>query len=267
MSDKIKTSEGRVVGTWNGDSARELKLELTRIKQRLAAEKSSEKLVTRDMPHRGQIPGDLRAFNAYPLWGCDKSGQCLVGAGANRIESVQKVLAYSLVEHHSGPLSGDGPGVPAASKEVTVFKHILIATDGSEQSNKGVTQGFVLAEKICANVTILTVVQPLSVKAMRSALSGGIEDPIGRHDKQIDEEMHIRYAAFEKEAALYNLTVNMMHEFDDVPAEAIVREAELLHCDLIIMASHSRRGVSRRLLGSQTSQVLAHTHIPVLVMR
>ena len=39
-------------------------------------------------------------FNAYPLWGCDKQGSCLVGASANRIESVEKVLAFSLVEHH-----------------------------------------------------------------------------------------------------------------------------------------------------------------------
>ena len=100
MSDNIKTSEGRVVGSWNGSSALELKNEVGRIKQRLAAEKSSEKLIPRDMPHRDQIPDDLKSFNAYPLWGCDKSGSCLVGAGANRIESVQKVLAFSLVEHH-----------------------------------------------------------------------------------------------------------------------------------------------------------------------
>lgn len=267
MSDNIKTSDGRIVGTWNGVSARDLKVELTRIKQQLASQKSSEKLVPRDMPHREQVPADLQAFNAYPLWGCDKSGQCLVGAGANRIESVQKVLAYSLVEHHEGPLADDGPIPPVEVGEAKAFKHILIATDGSELANKGVTQGFILAEKLGANVTILTIVQPLSVKAIRSALSGGIEDPVGRHDKQIDDEMRIRYAAFEKEAARYNLKVNMMHEFDEVPSEAIVREAELLNCDLIIMASHSRRGISRLLLGSQTSQVLVHTKIPVLVIR
>jgi hypothetical protein len=42
----------------------------------------------------------LLNFNAYPLWGCDKAGNCVVGAGANRIEPVAKVLAFSLVEHH-----------------------------------------------------------------------------------------------------------------------------------------------------------------------
>lgn len=100
MSDEIKTGEGRVVGSWNGASANELMQELTRIRKQLADEKSREKVGPRDIPHRDQIPDDLQNFRAYPLWCCDKEGSCLVGAGANRIESVDKVLAYSLVDHH-----------------------------------------------------------------------------------------------------------------------------------------------------------------------
>ena len=100
MSDDIKTNEGRSVGSWNGNSAQELKDELTRIKKGLAAEKSRGKLIPHDMPHRDQIPEDLKSFNAYPLWGCDKSQSCLVGASASRIEPVQKVLSFSLIEHH-----------------------------------------------------------------------------------------------------------------------------------------------------------------------
>lgn len=100
MSDEIKTSEGRIVGIWNGESAQDLLKELARIRQMLAAEKSKEKLVPREMPHRDQLPADLSNFNAYPLWGCDKKGSCVVGAGANRIEPVEKVLSFSLVEHH-----------------------------------------------------------------------------------------------------------------------------------------------------------------------
>lgn len=100
MSDEIKTNTGRTVGTWNGNSAQDFLRELTRIRQAMAAEKSTEKLVPREMPHRDQLPEDLKNFNAYPLWGCDKSGSCVVGAGANRIEPVEKVLSFSLVEHH-----------------------------------------------------------------------------------------------------------------------------------------------------------------------
>ena len=100
MSDEIKSSEGRVVGSWDGNSAEELKQELARIRRMLASEGKGEKVQPRDMPHRDQLPPDLESFNAYPLWGCDKNGSCLVGAGANRIESVKKVLAFSLVDHH-----------------------------------------------------------------------------------------------------------------------------------------------------------------------
>lgn len=100
MSNEIKTSEGRVVGSWDGKSAEELKQELTRIRRLLESEGKGEKVQPRDMPHRDQLHADLQNFRAYPLWGCDKDGSCLVGAGANRIESVEKVLSFSLVEHH-----------------------------------------------------------------------------------------------------------------------------------------------------------------------
>ncbi|MBS0232215.1 MAG: hypothetical protein JSR99_01880 [Proteobacteria bacterium] len=100
MSNEIKTSQGRVVGSWNGESAQDLLKELGRIRQMLSAEKSTDKIMPREMPHRDQLPADLVNFNAYPLWGCDKKGSCVVGAGANRIEPVQKVLSFSLVEHH-----------------------------------------------------------------------------------------------------------------------------------------------------------------------
>jgi hypothetical protein len=100
MTDDIKTSEDRTVGRWDGNSVEELKQELKRIGQVLAAEGKGEKLQPRNVPHRDQLPRDLLNFSAYALWGCDKSGSCLVGAAATRIEPVEKVLAFSLVDHH-----------------------------------------------------------------------------------------------------------------------------------------------------------------------
>jgi hypothetical protein len=100
MSDEIRTNEGRVVGRWDGNSVEELKRELARIKQVLASEGRGEKVQPRGIPHRDQLHPDLQNFNAYPLWGCDKNGSCLVGAGVNKIEPIEKVLAFSLVEHH-----------------------------------------------------------------------------------------------------------------------------------------------------------------------
>lgn len=52
------------------------------------------------MPHRDQLHQDLLEFKAYHLWGCDRHGECVVGTNANRIESVDKVLSFSLIDHH-----------------------------------------------------------------------------------------------------------------------------------------------------------------------
>jgi len=98
--DEIKTVSGAVVGAWNGDDVKVLMAEIARIKQKLAQERSTDTLDSRAMPHREQLHQDLLQFKAYHLWGCDKQGQCLVGTGANRIESVSKVLSFSLVDHH-----------------------------------------------------------------------------------------------------------------------------------------------------------------------
>lgn len=67
--DDIKTSSGRVVGSWNGERARDLMAEIARIKQMLIQEKSSESLDSRSMPHRDQLHQDLLEFKAYHLWG------------------------------------------------------------------------------------------------------------------------------------------------------------------------------------------------------
>jgi nucleotide-binding universal stress UspA family protein len=148
-----------------------------------------------------------------------------------------------------------------------MYKKILIATDGSELAGKGVKQGLALAEKLGAKVVFLSVVEPLAQAAIRAAIAGGIEDPIGGYDQQIDESMKKQYAALEKEAAQYGIAVEMLHEIDESPAEAIVRSAEMSACDLIVMTSHGRRGIRKALLGSQTAEVLVNTNIPVLVIR
>ncbi len=100
MSNDINTDAGRKVGEWNGESAQALQAELERIRDQLKMESSSERLVARRMPHREQLPEDLHAFKAYHIWGCDREGNCLVGTHANRIETLDKVRSFSLIEHH-----------------------------------------------------------------------------------------------------------------------------------------------------------------------
>lgn len=148
-----------------------------------------------------------------------------------------------------------------------MYKNILIATDGSELAAKGVSHGCALAAALGAKVTVLTVTPPLDPQVVRIAQGAGVEDPVGQYDYTIAEEMKERFAAVEARAAEQGVTVDLMHEIDDSPAEAIVRAAKRLGCDLIVMSSHGRRGARRLILGSQTAEVVTTTDIPVLVIR
>ena len=154
---------------------------------------------------------------------------------------------------------------PLESEEM--YKHILIATDGSELAAKGVEHGLALAAPLGAKVTVLMVTEPLRPRAAQAAIAGGVRDPIARYDQAVDESMKERFAEIESRAAAHGIEVELSHEIDEYPAEAIVRSAKLLDCDLIVMSSHGRRGARRLILGSQTAEVVTHTTIPVLVIR
>lgn len=148
-----------------------------------------------------------------------------------------------------------------------MYGHILIATDGSELADKGVEQGFALARALGARVTVLSVTEPLSWRMRQAAINAGVEDPAGRYDQTIEDEMRKHFTALGRQAAEKGIEVELAHEIDAHPAEAIARAAEREKCDLIVMSSHGRRGVRRFVLGSQTAEVAATTTIPLLVIR
>ncbi|MHA6646388.1 universal stress protein [Mesorhizobium sp. A623] len=148
-----------------------------------------------------------------------------------------------------------------------MYTHILIATDGSELARKGLEHGLSLAKPLEAKVTVLAVSEPLRPEMANAARLGGVHDPVSRYDRQIDAIMKERFAFIEQRGSEHGVTVDLVHEIDGSPAEAIVRFAKLKGCDLIVMSSHGRRGIRKVLLGSQTSEVLANTTIPVLVVR
>lgn len=148
-----------------------------------------------------------------------------------------------------------------------MYRHILVATDGSELSLKGLEHGLALAKTLDAEVTILTVSEPLDPEAVQAAELAGIKNAATRYDQQIDIVMKERFAFLEDRAQDHGVKVNLTHEIDPSPAQAIVRTARLSGCDLIVMSSHGRRGLQKMLLGSQTSEVLVNTSIPVLVVR
>lgn len=148
-----------------------------------------------------------------------------------------------------------------------MYKHILIATDGSELAARGIEHGLALAAPLGAKVTVLTVIEPLGYRAMEAAMAAGIRNPLASYDQSVAKEVEDRFAAITRQAAEKGVAVELAHEIDASPAEAIVRQAKDGDCDLIVMASHGRRGMGRLILGSQTQEVLAHTTIPVLVIR
>jgi nucleotide-binding universal stress UspA family protein len=147
-----------------------------------------------------------------------------------------------------------------------MYRHILIPTDGSEVAQKGVVAGFGLAKALGARVTLVTVSETLPVFA----------DPTGLGAPTVDLS---DYWAAEEESAKRALdgaktladqagvSAETLHISRGRPAEAIVEAARSKGCDLIAMASHGRRGVGRLLLGSQTSEVLVHSPVPVLVVK
>ena len=148
-----------------------------------------------------------------------------------------------------------------------MYDRILIATDGSELSAKGLQHGLELAAGLKAQVLVLTVTEPwmqgfddaLALAAdpkMQEQYAQGcaqaarkiLEDAIGR-------------------AAGAGVACETLHVADAYPAQAIVQAAEAHGAGLVVMASHGRSGLGRVLLGSQTQAVLVKSTVPVLVVR
>ncbi|WP_053268297.1 universal stress protein [Pseudomonas chlororaphis] len=150
-----------------------------------------------------------------------------------------------------------------------MYQHILLSTDGSAVAQKGIDQGLSLAQGLDAKVTIITVTEQLHTYAGPAGGVGWIPAP----DEMVEYEAGRKAAAdkvlAEAKAAADRLDVEAetVHVPDALPAQAILAVAKERGCDLIAMSSHGRRGLDRLLLGSQTSEVLAHSPIPVLVIR
>ena len=145
-----------------------------------------------------------------------------------------------------------------------MFKHILIPTDGSDLSRKAVLYGVQLAEECGARVTALTLSEPYRVASMDVVLVSVGEDEYEEESRRIADHAlaQVRVAA---DAA--GVSCDTIREVHDQPYRAIIDAAHAKGCDLIVMASHGRRGVSALLLGSETVKVLTHSTIPVLVYR
>ncbi|MEO9341031.1 universal stress protein [Mesorhizobium sp. SB112] len=149
-----------------------------------------------------------------------------------------------------------------------MYTHILISTDGSDVAQRGVDHGLSLAKSLMAKVTVITVSEPFPFHA--SAAGAGwvpLPEDIPGYDEGQKKAADRLLATVREAAAKIGVSVDVLHVPDARPAEAIVETAKTEGCSLIVMASHGRRGLGRLLLGSQTAEVLAHSPVPVLVVR
>ena len=145
-----------------------------------------------------------------------------------------------------------------------MYKNILIPTDGSELSGEAIRHGVALAQTLGAKITALTITQPFHVFAMDPAMMTDTSDSYQLHAK-----LHAKnvLSTVSQAANAAGVGCNAVHVEDEQPYEAIIKTAQSEGCDLILMASHGRRGISAFVLGSETIKVLTHSKIPVLVYR
>jgi nucleotide-binding universal stress UspA family protein len=145
-----------------------------------------------------------------------------------------------------------------------MFKHILIATDGTELAERAAAQGLELAKQLGANVTAVTVTEPWAAAVAGEAALGYPPEEYEKGVVGTAGSVLARIAEIAKTAGVECSTVHMKDHF---PYEGVVAAAKENGCDLIVMASHGRRGLARLLLGSVATRVLALSPVPVLVCR
>lgn len=148
-----------------------------------------------------------------------------------------------------------------------MFKHILLPTDGSALSNAAVGEGIRFAKSIGAKVTGICVMpsqHPFYYEGLSPELYMEMQ---AEQRKELREAAEGFLSVIKKRAREAGVACDVIVEMSDHPYEAIVQAAERAGCDLIMMASHGRRGVKAILIGSETQKVLTHSKIPVLVVR
>jgi len=146
----------------------------------------------------------------------------------------------------------------------TMFKHLLLAVDGSPLAEAAFHKAVALAHDLNARVTAVRVSPSYHVLTYQVEM---LTDTREEYVKAAWKEATRYLARLAIEASAAGVECKTAYAVNDHPYEAILKTAEEQGCDLIVMASHGRRGVQGLLIGSETQKVLTHTKIPVLVYR
>jgi nucleotide-binding universal stress UspA family protein len=151
--------------------------------------------------------------------------------------------------------------------EATMYKHILIATDGSDLAQKAESTGLTLGKALNAQATAVTVTEPWDAFSMAALADRGMPNPVADYDECMAAAANRILWGVSETAKRIGVSCATLHVKDRHPAEGIIAAARERGCDLIVVASHGRRGISRVLLGSQAMKVVSLSPVPVLVCR
>jgi nucleotide-binding universal stress UspA family protein len=147
-----------------------------------------------------------------------------------------------------------------------MYTHILIPTDGSSFAQNGVDHGLSLAKLLGSKVTIVTATEafpfPTGVAAWHVTA-----DDITRYQAESKKTAEELLASIKAIAERMGIVADTVHVPDARGAAAILATAQEAGCNLIVMASHGRRGVKRLLLGGQAAEVVANSPVPVLIVK
>jgi nucleotide-binding universal stress UspA family protein len=145
-----------------------------------------------------------------------------------------------------------------------MYKHLLIATDGSTLAQKAVDTGLKLAAALDAQVTVVNVTEPWDVFGAPEGIT--LTPPEGYVERIAAEAAKV-LASVADAAETLGLSCGTSHVKDRFPADGIIECAGERGCDLIVMASHGRRGFRWLLLGSVANEVVTRSAVPVLICR
>jgi len=150
-----------------------------------------------------------------------------------------------------------------------MFEKILVATDGSELAARGIDAAIEMATRIGAELFIVTVtsLMPSYGIVMGAEWAAGAGSAFDDFRKSMEEEaQNILKQALDKAKAA-KVKARGIHVENQLAAAGIIDAAKEYDVNLIIVASHGRRGVSRLILGSQAAEVLAMSERPVMVIK
>lgn len=148
-----------------------------------------------------------------------------------------------------------------------MFAHVLLPTDGSKLAARGIKVGVRLAKALGARISGVYVISPY-VPAIYGEAAVYVPGVSPReHRKAAERAAKKALAAVEIEAETAGVACATVFVTDPQPWGGILRVARSRKCDAIVMASHGRGGLGGLLLGSETQRVLAHSKLPVLVVR